>query len=300
MIGLKSRAGRGFMYIFFAFIIGTFWGELCTSIEFCKNASAEDKKPIEENVLEDTTSAGSGENVIDPQADSLLKEMSYFLGSKYNYTFKAEMMFDKILSSGRKLQFSAEENVFFQKPNKLQIDYISDDGGYKLWYDGQNLTFVDFTRNLYSKVVMTNTVYQILNELLKEYGYSPPFSEFLFVDPYKIMIGNVKAGYYEGASKVFGVKCQHLSFVEENIDWQICIEDGQRKIPRKLVITYKKIPGSPQFIAILGDWIFDQNFTEFTFKPNSPIYAKEADMSAVMNGLRNNVGSVRGSDRNIN
>ena len=299
MNGLKVRSGKGFMYILFAFIIGIFWGELCTGSRFYKNAFAEDKKPIVENIVGDTPSAGSGENIIDPKADSLLREMSYFLGSKYTYTFKAEMMFDKILSSGRRLQFSAEEKVFFQKPNKLQVDYISDDGGHKFWYDGQNLTFVDFTSNLYSRVVMPNTVDQFLNELLKEYGYSPPFSEFLFVDPYKIMIENVKSGYYVGPSRIFGVKCQHLSFVEENIDWQIWIEDGQRRIPRKLVITYKTIPGSPQFIAILEDWIFDQRITEFAFKPNSPIFAKESDLNTIMNGLKNNIGSVRGSGGNI-
>ncbi|HVY55299.1 MAG TPA: hypothetical protein VHC46_06040, partial [Thermodesulfobacteriota bacterium] len=41
---------------------------------------------------------------IDPKAASILQEMSYYLGSKYEYTYKAEMMFDDVLESKQKIQ----------------------------------------------------------------------------------------------------------------------------------------------------------------------------------------------------
>jgi hypothetical protein len=91
------------------------------------------------------------------------------------------------------------------------------------------------------------------------------------------------------------VPCNHLAFVDKNVDWQIWIEDGQRKVPRKIVLTYKKIPGSPQFIAILKDWIFDQPFSHFLFKPDIPKYARETEMSKTPNSVENNLGSIRGS-----
>jgi len=260
-----------------------------------KNTLASDNKPESNHKIEDPASTSSHTDKIDPRADSLLKEMSDFLGSKYKYTFKADIMFDEILDSGRKLQRSASEKVFVQKPNKVYIEYISDVGGQKFWYDDTNVIILDLPGSVYSTIVVPNSIDRAFDQLLKRYNFSLPFSELLFVNPYKILSQSVEAGYYIGSSVVFGVPCNHLAFVDKNVDWQIWIEDGQRKVPRKIVLTYKKIPGSPQFIAILKDWIFDQPFSHFLFKPDIPKYARETEMSKTPNSVENNLGSIRGS-----
>jgi hypothetical protein len=268
-------------------------------IAFNQNALASDNNPDSDNIIEDSLSTSSDTDKIDPKADSLLKEMSDFFGSKYKYTFKAEIMFDEILDSGRKLQRSASEKVFVQKPNKVYIEYISDVGGQNFWYDDSNVTILDLPRGVYSKIVVPNSIDQAFTELLKQYKYSPPFSELLFVNPYKILSENIEAGYYIGSSVVFGVPCNHLAFVDNNLDWQIWIEDGQRKVPRKIVLTYKKIPGSPQFIAILKDWIFDQPLSHFLFKPDIPKYAKETKFTTVTDHSKMNIGSIIGAGGNL-
>ncbi len=280
-------------------IVSVSFDNSSTTFALNKKALASDNKPNEDIVMENSISTSSGRDIIGQRADSLLKAMSYFLGSKLNYTFKAEIMFDNILSSGRKVQFSSEEKVFVQKPNKVYIEYISDLGGKKFWYDGNNLTLLDPISGLYSKVAVPDSIDQAFDEIWDEYEYSPPFSELLFVNPYKTMTENVKAGFYVGSSKVFGVQCQHLAFVESNLDWQIWIEEGQRKIPRKIVITYKTISGSPQMIAILKDRIFDQSFSKFVFTPKLPKYARETEMVNLTNKSKNDLGDIRGSGGNF-
>lgn len=256
---------------------------------FSKNTLASDKIALE------SASTNPRGDKIDPRADSLLREMSDFLGSKYKYTFKADIMFDEILDSGRKLQRSASEKVFVQKPNKVYIEYISDVRGKKFWYDDTTAAILDVPRSAYSKITVPNSIDRAFDELLKRYNFSLPLTELLFVNPYKTLSQGVEAGYYIGSSVVFGVHCNHLAFVDKNVDWQIWIEDGQRKIPKKVVVTYKKIPGSPQFIAILKDWIFDQPFSHFLFEPDIPKYAREMEMSKMPDSLENNLGSIRGS-----
>ncbi|HEX9666477.1 MAG TPA: DUF2092 domain-containing protein [Thermodesulfobacteriota bacterium] len=299
MIDLSLNVWKKSLQISLAlFMVSVCIGNYPANVAFKKNAFASDNKPQGDNIIEDSVSTSSDIHKIDPKADSLLKEMSDFLGTKYKYSFKAEIMFDDIIDSGRKLQRSASEKVFVQKTNKVYIEYISDVGGQKFWYDDSNVTILDLPRSLYSKIVVPTSIDQAFDELLKRYDYSTPFSELLFVNPYKILTENVEAGYYIGSSIVFGVPCNHLGLVDRNVDWQIWIEDGQRKIPRKLVITYKKIPGSPQFIAILKDWIFDQPFSHFLFKPDIPKYARETEMSKTPNNLESDLGSIRGSVRN--
>jgi len=45
----------------------------------------------------------------------LLKEMTQFISRHDNYTFKAEVMYDRVIDPGVKIQVSGSEKVFVQK-----------------------------------------------------------------------------------------------------------------------------------------------------------------------------------------
>ena len=72
-----------------------------------------------------------------------------------------------------------------------------------------------------------------------------------------------------GRDRVDGTPCHHIALTRSDIDWQLWIEDSERKLPRKLTITYKSLPGSPQYTAILSDWNFTPAVNErsFVFHP---------------------------------
>jgi hypothetical protein len=72
-----------------------------------------------------------------------------------------------------------------------------------------------------------------------------------------------------GPSVVGGVKCTHLAFRGAEVDWQIWIEDGAKPLPRKFILTSKKVTGEPQFIVLIRSWDVGPKFTdkEFTFVP---------------------------------
>ena len=48
--------------------------------------------------------------VVNPDADRLLKQMGAYLGSAEQFTFHADIVFDHVLPSGQKLQYSASED----------------------------------------------------------------------------------------------------------------------------------------------------------------------------------------------
>lgn len=236
---------------------------------------------------------------IDPQAAEIIQNMSYFLGSKEEYTFKAEVMFDQLINSNRKIQYSAEEKVYLKKKGNMTIEYVSDLGGYKLWYDNGTLTMLELPTNLYSITTVPATTDQALTTLKEKYNFTPSLSDFLFINTFRALTKNVTSGSYFGNSKVFGVRCDHLAFVQQDIDWQIWVESGKRQIPRKLVITYKQLPGQPQFIAIMRDWVIDKPITGFAFQPNIPKQGQKTDITEILNKPRINMGSVRSSGQNF-
>jgi hypothetical protein len=214
---------------------------------------------------------------IDPKAAGILQDMSYYMGSQFEYTYKADMMFDDVLESKQKIQYNAEETVYLKKPDKFYTGYVSDLGGYKLWYDAGQATLLEVPLNDFSLATLPPSVDQALNKLKEEYQFTPALSEFLFIDTYKVMTANVISGAYFGKSKVMGANCHHLVFVEKDIDWQIWIEDGNEPIPRKVVITYKTMPNSPQYIAMLSDWNFKNSFPDSLFSADLPKDAKHID-----------------------
>jgi hypothetical protein len=251
------------------------------------------------NTLNDIAYAQETNPNIDPQASEILQNMSYFLGSKDQYTFKAEVMFDQIINSNRKIQYSAEEKVYMKKKGNLTIEYVSDLGGYKLWFEEGRVTILELPTNLFSITTLPATIDQALKKLKEKYNFTPALSDFLFINTYRVLTAKVQSGSYYGTSKVFGVRCDHLAFVQQDIDWQIWIENGRRQIPRKLVITYKNLPGSPQFIAILKDWVIDKPITSFAFKADIPNLNQRTEMDEILNKPRINLGSVRSSGSNF-
>ena len=76
-----------------------------------------------------------------------------------------------------------------------------------------------------------------------------------------------------------GVPCEHLVFSQDNIDWQVWIQQGARPVPRKFLITYKDEPGSPQFTAIFSDWDFTTKLPDFVFKFDPPPGAAKIKVS---------------------
>ena len=279
---IRTITARTPLFVIAILMLALVLGSLIRSSFICDEAFADNTNPN-----------------IDPQTAEILQNMSYFLGSKDEYTFKAEVMFDQLVDSNRKIQYSAEEKVYLKKKGNMTIEYVSDLGGYKLWYEDGKLTVLELPTNLFSIATIPATIDQALAALKEKYNFTPALSEFLFINTFRALTENVISGSYFGTSKVLGVRCDHLAFVQQDIDWQIWVEIGKRQIPRKLVITYKELPGQPQFIAIMRDWVTDKPITGFAFQADIPNLNQKTEMTEILNQPRINMGSVRSSGKNF-
>lgn len=214
---------------------------------------------------------------IEPAAEGLLQQMGKYLGAADHFSFHAEILFDDVLQTGQKLQFSASNDIALQRPGRLLSEYQGELGSRRFSYDGKQMTLYDPMTNMYASEKAASSVDKVLEELATSYGFSPPLSDFLYSDPYKMLRENVQFGFHVGTSDIAGVSCQHLAFVENHIDWQIWIKDGEQPVPCKIIITYKTIPGSPQFTALLSDWDFSTPLAEPLFEAQLPGDAQQIE-----------------------
>src|SRR5579871_1532941 len=84
-----------------------------------------------------TAASGNTQPVVAEQAETLVKQMSAYIGSAQEFTFHADITFDHVLPSGQKLQFSAIEDVALQREGRLYVEWSSDLGDRQFWYDGK-------------------------------------------------------------------------------------------------------------------------------------------------------------------
>jgi hypothetical protein len=204
------------------------------------------------------------------QADRLLKEMGAYIGSANEFTFHADVTFDHVLPSGQKLQFSAAEEVVLKRPSGVYVEWNSDLGGRRFWYDGKSVTLYDPATPFYASETAPPAIDNMLDQLVPKLDFAPPLADFLYHDPYKAVQGKIQYGFDPGQNDVNGRTCRTLAFVEKDIDWQIWIENGPQPTPCALVITYKREPSQPQFSAVFSNWDFTPRIDEAVFTPELP------------------------------
>jgi hypothetical protein len=85
-------------------------------------------------------------------------------------------------------------------------------------------------------------------------------------------------------SVVGGVKCDHLAFRGNQVDWQIWIETGDKPLPKKFVVTTKWMTGAPQFTLVVKSWNLSPKLTEDMFSFVPPKDARKIDFIGLTGG----------------
>jgi hypothetical protein len=206
---------------------------------------------------------------IEPQAEKLLRRMSDYLASRQQFTLKAESTLEVVLTSGQKLQYDSPATLMVSRPNRLRAHRKGDLANQEFFYDGKTLTLYNPRENLYATTAAPPTVDETLDFAREKLDIIAPGAEILYKNAAERMLKETSSGFVVGQSVVGGVKCTHLAFRGAEVDWQIWIEDGNKPLPRKFILTSRKVAGEPQFTVLIRSWDLTPKLTDqmFTFVP---------------------------------
>jgi hypothetical protein len=204
-----------------------------------------------------------------PDPKQVLRQMCEFLKNQHQFSFKAEVNDDRVYSGGRKLQYGLDVEAFFRRPNKLRINGDGDLESKQLIFDGKTLTLYDKDKNYYGTIVVAGDIDVALERARKNYGLKVGLAELGGNRLAEHANQGLTNALYVGESKVRGVICHHLAFDKELVQYQLWVEAGDKPLLRKVVITQKKLSGSPQWTAYFSDWNFTPQLADqlFTFVP---------------------------------
>ena len=204
-----------------------------------------------------------------PDPKAVLQQMCDFLKNQPQFSFKAEVTNDQVYQGGKKLQYGQEVEAFFRRPDKLRLNGDGDLESKQLIFDGKTLTLYDKNKNHYASLEVPGDIDTALAQAYKDYGLKVGLADLGAANLWDHAGKNVTNALYVGLHKVRGVPCHHLAFDRKDIHYQIWIEAGDKPLVRKIVITHKTRPGSPQWTAYFSDWNLSPTLADdlFTFVP---------------------------------
>ena len=237
--------------------------------------------PVEAAAETDTEAADTAD-LRNPEALAELKRATDFLTALPRFHFKAAVIYDVIQEDGRSLQFEKHGDVYLQRPDRLFAEVWLDDGRHRrFWYDGKTLGFAELTRNLHTKVKAPPAIDGMLDMLEGVLKDPMPLSDLLYSDLGPLEQRALEADVV-GDSLVSGRPCRHLAFRGETVDWQIWVEQGATPFIRKVVISYREQPGTPQSSALLDFWETPERFSGDLFTFAAPAGSEWIDVMVPM------------------
>ncbi len=210
----------------------------------------------------------SGE--VEEQALKILQKATDYLTSLNQFYLKGHTVIDVVQESGQKIQFSAAVEVTIKRPDRLFGLRTFDDGKIRrFWYDGKTAMMYDEKENVYGKIPVPDTIDEMLDYLEEVIKNPRPLADLLYSDLSHLATLPV-SGAYVGESYLVGVACDHIAFRGESVDWQVWVDRGEKPLIRKVVITYKELPGGPQFAARLDQWNVMPEISDSLFQFSPP------------------------------
>jgi hypothetical protein len=204
------------------------------------------------------------------QAMAVLKRTAAFLSQTQRFSVTVDMGFDAVQDSGQKIEFGETRKIVLRRPDRLRVDEMKRNGSKSgLVFDGKGLTVFHTKENVYATLARPGTVDDAIEYFLNDLDMRLPLAEMLSSHLDKTLPGHVRSAVYVEPSSIAGVPCDHVAFNGADADVQLWVAQGDKPLPQRVVITYIRIDGRPQFWAQFSEWNLEPNVPDslFAFTP---------------------------------
>jgi hypothetical protein len=208
---------------------------------------------------------------ISEDASAALLRMGETLRAAEQFSFQANTIRVYSEANGEPLHIFHALKVTVHRPNRMLGEITGDDGSAKLIFDGKNATLYSAVEKKYVSIpVPEGTIEGMLKEAVDRIGVDVPLADFLSEAPNKAFLTGVTAGRVVNTVTIDGTPYDHLFFSQPpGIELELWVEKSDRALPRRLIVTYRSLPGEPNFIAEFSNWDLNTHPSdaEFAFQP---------------------------------
>jgi len=219
---------------------------------------------------------------ISEEASAALLRMGQTLRAA-DFSFQARTIRVYSDANGEPLHIFHTMKVTVQRPNHLLVEGTGDDGSNKLVFDGKTAIIFSAAQNKYASIpVPEGTIEGMMKEAVGRLGVDFPLADFLSEAPNKAFMSGVTSGRVVNTVTIDGAPYDHLFFFQPpGIELELWLSKNDQSLPRRLIVTYRTLPGQPNFIAEFSDWNLNihPSDADFVFQP--PAGAVQAELKPV-------------------
>lgn len=187
---------------------------------------------------------------LDPAALAALDRMGAALRELGRFSVVSEGTLESVYANGQKLHAPVRTTYLVEMPGRMTVDVETAKSHTRLIYDGTAMTVVGLKARKYVRFPLTGTVAEVFERIEDDFGISLPLREMFLWGSELNDAETPRAAVLVGESMVGGVKTDHYAFRQATIDWQVWLDQGDKPLPRKMVVTRTDVAEQPQFIAL--------------------------------------------------
>lgn len=205
------------------------------------------------------------------QANAILMRMADFLSGAQAFSVSVQGGYDAIQADGQKIEFGESRKVTLSRPDRLRMEGQRSDGAKTLTvFDGKEIVLIDETRNIYATAAQPGGLDDTIVHFVRDLGMRLPLAVLLVSQLPEELKGRVRSVDYVEKTSIHGAPSHHLAARTDTVDFQVWVADGDKPLPQRVVITYKKAKGEPQFRAQFSDWNLAPAIADTTFQAQPP------------------------------
>jgi len=214
-------------------------------------------------------------------AREILMRMAAYLGGAKGYSVSLRAGYDAVQKSGQKIEFNENRKITLARPDRLRVEGERSDGAKTLTvFNGKEITLVDAAHNVYATAPQPGDIDHSVVHLVSDLGMRLPLAVMLLTRMPAEFEARVKTVDIVEKATVLGRPTHHLAARTNDVDFQVWVADGDQPVPMRVVITYKKSPGQPQFWAQFSDWNLAPAMNNATFTAQIPAGAQKIAFAA--------------------
>ena len=219
---------------------------------------------------------------ISEEASAALQRMGQTLRAE-QMSFQAQTIRVYAEPNGEPLHIFHTLKVTMHRPNRLLAEVGGDDGSSKLVFDGKTAIIYSAAQNKYASIaVPEGTIAGMLKEAVGRLGVDFPLADFLSEEPGKAFLTGVTSGRLVNTVTIDGTPYDHLFFFQPpGIELELWVAKNEQSLPRRLIVTYRTLPGQPNFIAQFSDWNFNVQTPDADFAFQPPAGATQVELKPV-------------------
>src|SRR5206468_1011402 len=122
--------------------------------------------------------------------------------------------------------------------------------------------------------VPEGTIEAMMKEAMGRLGVDFPLADFLTEAPDKAFLTGISSGRVVDTVTIDGSPYLHLFFAQPpGIELELWLAKNDQSPPKRLIVTYRNLPGQPNFTAEFSDWNFNihPSDADFAFQPPSDV-----------------------------